>query len=174
MLIAKGANVAAMDARKVTALYGATFANDTATIRLLLDAAADPNVADTFVGLTPLMNIAGNRNAAAVKLLLAKGAKVNAVSFLDHLPQVRTGTVVFGGFTPLLMAAPFGPPEAVKALLDAGADVNAKDVRGFTPLMLAVGTDRLNPETVRLLLDHRADPGFRISMAKLPWIGRTS
>ncbi len=46
------------------------------------------------------------------------------------------------------------------ALLDAGAEVNAKDVRG-SPLTLAVGTDRLNPETVRLLLDHRADRGIK-------------
>ena len=40
------------------------------------------------------------------------------------------------------MAAAFGPPEAVKALLDAGAKIDAQDYRGFTPLMLAVGTDR--------------------------------
>jgi ankyrin repeat protein len=161
MLLGKGANVNAMDARKVTPIYGATFAGDTATIKLLLDAGADPNVADTFVGLTPLMNIAGNRNAAAVKMLLAKGAKVNAVSMVDHLPQVRAGTVAFGGFTPLLMAAPYGPPETVKALLDAGADVNVQDLRGFTSLMLAVGTDRLNPETVNLLLEHHADRGAK-------------
>lgn len=161
MLLAKGAKVNAMDARKVTALYGATFANDTATIRWLLDAGADPNIADTFVGLTPLMNIAGNRNPAAVKMLLAKGAMVNAVSMVDNLPKVRTGTVEFGGFTPLLMAAPYGPPEAVKALLDAGAKVNVKDIRGFTPLMLAVGTDRLNPTTVNLLLEHNAERGAK-------------
>jgi ankyrin repeat protein len=157
MLIAKGANVNAMDQRKVTPLYGATFGNDTATIKILLDAGAAVDQADTFIGVTPLMNSAGNRNAAAVKLLLAKGANVNAVSMREGLPKVRTGTVVFGGFTPLLMAAPFGPPEVVKTLLDAGAKVNVADIRGFTPLMLAVGTDRLNPETVRLLLAHGAD-----------------
>jgi hypothetical protein len=45
----------------------------------------------------------------------------------------------------------------VKTLLDAGADANAKDVRGMTPLMLAVQTDRLDPEMIRLLLNHHAD-----------------
>ena len=45
----------------------------------------------------------------------------------------------------------------MKTLLDAGADANAKDVRGMTPLMLAVQTDRLDPEMIRLLLNHHAD-----------------
>jgi ankyrin repeat protein len=161
MLLAKGADVSAMDQRKVTPLNAATFGNDTATIRLLVAAGADVNTTDTFVGLSPLMNAAGNRNLAAVKLLLAKGAKVNAVGKLENLPRVRTGTVEFGGFTPLLMAAPFGPPEIVKTLLEAGADVNVQDVRGFSPLMLAVGTDRQDSRIVRLLLAHGAGPAVK-------------
>jgi hypothetical protein len=138
-------------------LNAATFGNDTATVQLLLDAGADFDTPDTFIGLTPLMNAAGNRNLEAVKLLLAKGAKVNAVSKTEGLPKIQTGTVEFGGWTPLLMAAAFGPPEAVKVLLDAGAKIDAQDYRGFTPLMLAVGTDRYDRRTVNLLLDHKAD-----------------
>jgi ankyrin repeat protein len=69
MLLAKGANVALMDQRKVTPLNAATFGNDTATVRSLLDASADINTADTFIGLTPLINASGNRNLEAVKLL---------------------------------------------------------------------------------------------------------
>ena len=157
MLLAKGANVTVMDQRKVTPLNAATFGNDTATIRLLLDANADVNTADTFIGLTPLMNAAGNRNLSAVKLLLAKSANVNAVSKTQDLPKIQTGTVEFGGWTPLLMSVPFGPPDIARTLIDAGAKVNVQDYRGFTPLMLAVATDRYNPETVRLLLAHGAD-----------------
>ena len=55
------------------------------------------------------------------------------------------------------MAAAFGPPEAVKTLLDAGAKIDAQDYRGFTPLMLAVGTDRYDRRTVNLVLSHGAD-----------------
>jgi hypothetical protein len=44
-------------------------------------------------------------------------------------------------------------------LLDAGAEVNAADVRGMTPLMLALTTDRFQPEIIRLLLAHGADVG---------------
>ena len=157
LLLAKGAKVDVMDKRHVTPLNAATFGNDTATVRLLLEAGADIDTPDTFIGLTPLMNAAGNRNVEAVKLLMAKGAKVNAVSKTEGLPKIQTGTVEFGGWTPLLMAAAFGPPEAVKVLLDAGARIDAQDYRGFTPLMLAVGTDRYDRRTVNLVLSHGAD-----------------
>ena len=157
MLIEKGARVDVMDQRKVTPLNAATFANDTASVRLLLDASADIQTADTFIGLTPLINAAGNRNLETVKMLLAKGANVNAVSKTQDLPRIQTGIVEFGGWTPLLMSVPFGPPEIAKTLIDAGAQVNVQDYRGFTPLMLAVATDRANPETVQLLLSHKAD-----------------
>ena len=157
LLLAKGAKVGVMDWRHVTPLNAATFGNDTATVRLLLEAGADIDTPDTFIGLTPLMNAAGNRNVEAVKLLLAKGASVNAVSKTEGLPKIQTGTVEFGGWTPLLMAAAFGPPEAVNMLLDAGARIDAQDYRGFTPLMLAVGTDRYDRRTVNMLIAHGAD-----------------
>ena len=157
LLLAKGAKVEVMDARHVTPLNAATFGDDTATVRLLLQAGADSGTPDTFIGLTPLMNAAGNRNVEAVKLLLAHGANVNAVSKTEGLPKIQTGTVEFGGWTPLLMSAAFGPREAVKTLLDAGARINVQDYRGFTPLMLAIGTDRYDRSTVNLLLAHGAD-----------------
>jgi ankyrin repeat protein len=174
LLLKKGAKVSVMDERHVTPLSAATFGNDTATVRLLLDAGADIETQDTFIGLTPLMNAAGNRNVEAVKLLLAKGAKVNAVSKTEGLPKIPTGTVEFGGWTPLLMAAAFGPPEAVKTLLDAGAQINAQDYRGFTPLMLAVGTDRYDRQTVRMLMARGADlrPANHAGETALDWANK--
>src|SRR5262249_29178136 len=127
MLLAKGADVSVMDQRKVTPLNAATFGNDTATVRALLDASADINTVDTFIGLTLLINAVGNRNLEAVKLLLAKGANVNAVSKTQDLSKIQIGTVEFGGWTPLLMVVPFGSPEIVKTLIDAGAKVNVQD-----------------------------------------------
>jgi hypothetical protein len=174
MLLAAGAKVDAMDRRKVTLLNAATFGNDTDTIRMLLEANADMETADTFIGMTPLINAAGNRNLAVVKLLIEHGAKVNAVSKTENLPKIQTGTVEFGGWTPLLMAAPFGPPVVVKTLLDAGAQVNVQDYRGFTPLMLAVGTDRYSRETVKMLLDHSADTRLKnhAGDTALDWAGK--
>jgi N-acyl-D-amino-acid deacylase len=158
LLFDKGARVAVMDGRKVTPLNAATYGNDTATVRRLLDAAADIHTPDTFIGLNPLINASGNRNLEAVKLLLAKGANVNAVSLTENLPRIQTGIVEFGGWTPLLMAVPFGPPEMIRTLIDAGAKVNVQDYRGFTPLMLAVAHDRPDVEIAKLLLARQADP----------------
>jgi ankyrin repeat protein len=174
LLLAKGAKVDVMDTRHVTPMNAATFGNDTATVRLLLEAGADIDTPDTFIGLTPLMNAAGNRNVEAVTQLLAKGAKVNAVSKTQGLPKIQTGTVEFGGWTPLLMASAFGPPEAVKLLLDDGARIDAQDYRGFTPLMLAVGTDRYDRRTVDLLMAHGADlrPTNHAGETALDWANK--
>jgi ankyrin repeat protein len=155
LLIDKKADVKAIDAGKFTTLNAATLGNDTATIRLLIDAGVDVN-APGGPGLTPLMNAAGNGNLEAVKMLLAKGAKVNAVSF-DTFENVKNGPIALGKFTPLLLAAASGSADVVKVLLNAGADVNAKDVRGMTPLMLALATDRPNQGSISALLAKGAD-----------------
>ena len=97
----------------------------------------------------------------AVKLLLEKGANVNAVSGDGSFQKVKAGTIALGNFTPLLGAATLGSPEMITVLLDAGADVNARDVRGMTPLMLAVATDRQNPDVVRALINRKADVNIR-------------
>ena len=160
MLIAKGADVKAVDNLKMNGLLAAANANDADTVRLFLDAGLDPNSAD-IAGSTPLMNAAGRGNLAAVKALLAKGAKVNAVSDAKSSGEVKNGPIKLGKFTPLNLATTYGPPELVKTLLDAGADVNVKDIRGMTPLMLAVSSDRQNPEIVRMLLARGADASLK-------------
>src|SRR4029077_14549956 len=48
-------------------------------------------------------------------------------------------------------------PTVVQLLLDAGATVNPRDVRGLTPLLWAVGTDRPDPRVIKMLLDHGGD-----------------
>jgi ankyrin repeat protein len=160
-LLERGADIKHTDFLKTTALRAATLGNDTETIKMMIDAGVDVNAAD-LPGITPLMMAAGwNGNLAAVKMLLAKGANVNAVSRpVMGLPS-KNGPSEFGSLTALLMAAGFGPPELVKTLLDAGADPNAKDVRGMTPLMLAVANDHQDRSVIRLLLERGADPQIR-------------
>jgi ankyrin repeat protein len=156
LLIAKGADVKVADGFKTTALHAAAGGNDTETIRQLIDAGLEVDAVN-LAGFTPLMTSASHGNLAAVRMLLAKGANVNAVSNDGSFQKVKAGIIALGHWTPLLLAAPFGPTEVVKTLLDAGAKVNVQDVRGMTPLMLAVGTDRQNLQVIRALVAKGAD-----------------
>jgi ankyrin repeat protein len=160
LLISAGADVAVVDGMKMTMLHAAALGNDAETVRLLIDAGLDVNATD-FQGFTPLIYATSNGNLAASRLLLAGGADVNAVSGDGAFQKVKAGTLAQGRFTPLIMAAPFGSTELVKTLLDAGAKVNAQDVRGMTPLMLAVATDRQNPEVVGALIAKGADANIK-------------
>jgi hypothetical protein len=115
---------------------------------------ADVNVVSTSGGFTPLLIAAQNGNLEAVKLLLANGANVNAVSAAPML--VKYGVHNLGRLTPLTLAAG-GPAKVVDALLAAGAQIKATEARGLTPLMIASATDHADLETVRTLMTHGAD-----------------
>jgi ankyrin repeat protein len=124
----------ARDPRGNSALMYAAALGSLQSMRLLLDAGADPNVANNFAA-TPLMWCAGD--AAKVRLLLSKGAKVDARSKL--------------GRTPLLIAAAYdGATEAARLMIEKGADVNARDESGMSVLQQAAGSNHI--ELVRLLL----------------------
>jgi ankyrin repeat protein len=160
LLMARGANPKAVDVVKGTALHQAVRGGDVETIRILIDAGL--GVSDAyFAGFTPLMGAAFTGSVEAVKVLLSKGANVNAVSDDGGFQKVKAGTIALGNWTALLAAATLGSPEMVAMLLEAGADVNARDVRGMTPLMLAVATDRQNPAVIRALINRKADVNVR-------------
>ena len=82
-------------------------------------------------GWSPLHYAATGGSAAIIKLLLAKGATLEARS-----PN---------GSTPLMMAARYGNEEAVDALLAAGADRTAKNDLGMDASTFAAsgGRDKL-------------------------------
>ena len=80
-------------------------------------------------------------NAETVKLLLERGADVNAK---DN-----------DGWTPLQHAAKRGNVEIIKLLLEKGADVNAKSNDGVTALMSAAKRGYM--EIIKLLLEKGAD-----------------
>ena len=159
-LVGKGANLKARDAFGNTVLISAAIGNDLNTVRIALDAGVDVNAVGV-TGLSPLMLSAGyHANLAATKLLLAKGAKVNAVAespALFPIDDPKSGPLALHTFTPLLLAMPHASPDVVKTLLDAGADINARDSRNMTPLMFAVATNHQNPAVIRMLIDRGAD-----------------
>jgi len=159
LLLDKGADASARGFMNTTALLSATYANDAAIVKLLLQKGVDVNAKD-ITGETALMNAASYGNVEAIRMLLAKGADVNAVGAPGG-QEVKNGPIALGSFTALLLSTAYGGPEAVQVLLDAGAKVNVQDIRGMTPLMLAVGTDRADARVVKLLLAKGADAGIK-------------
>ena len=165
LLIGKGADISAKDEIGETPLLNAAGAN-LAIAEMLIAQGADVNAVD-LPGFTPLMNAAGTGNAALVKILLAKGAKPNAVTG-DRMIKVKNGDVRLARFTPLLLAATYGPPLLVDELLKAGAKVDAQDIRGMTPLHYAVSSDYADPAIVRLLLAAKADVNVKMETRETP------
>jgi ankyrin repeat protein len=93
-LIGKGANVNATGPLLSTPLIAACKAGNTACVQALLKAGADINVKcirectplmwSADYGWTPLMKATYRDNAEIVKLLVDKGANVNAKNFAGH------------------------------------------------------------------------------------------
>jgi len=84
---------------------------------------------------TPLMMAAEKNNLIIAKMLIDKGARVNAKNSL--------------GLTPLMFAASYAGPDLVRQLIQAGADINAKSSTGKTALMFADSDGR--PGVAKLL-----------------------
>ena len=113
-----------------------------AIVPLLLQAGADPNIADN-TGEYPLMAAIMWASPVMVQCLLDHKANVNAQGF--------------AGSTVLMMAASRNEENSdkVKLLLAHGANVNARMDNGTTALIYAAGTGEVN--NLRLLLQHHAD-----------------
>ena len=159
LLLDKGADASARGFMNSTTLLSATYANDTAIVKLLLEKNVDINAKDV-TGNTALMNAASYGNVEVTRMLLAKGADVNAAS-VGEGQQMKNGLIALGVLTPLHLSVAYGGPEEVKMLLDSGAKVNVQDVRGMTPLMLAIATDRADARVVKLLLAKGADTAIK-------------
>jgi ankyrin repeat protein len=152
-----------------TPLMYAASSGSAQSMRLLLDAGADANLANK-AGATPLMWCAGD--AAKVKLLLAHGADVNVQSKLGCSPLelaafydskgdsmrllldkgAQANVRDKSGATALEAAANSNDLGGTRLLLEHGADVNNTDLGGFTPLMAAAGCGYANAEMVKLFV----------------------
>jgi ankyrin repeat protein len=153
-LLAKGADANAKDERGESPLQLAALGGDAKSVALLLDAGADAKAMDKS-GDTPLLNALQHCSAPAANALIAKGANINAA--LASSGAVKFGPIQLIGETPLAIASPYCGADVVRVLVTAGAKVNAADVRGLTPLMLAVSSESPDPERVRALLAAGAD-----------------
>ncbi len=126
LLIDHGAQVNAADKKGQTAFFFAYGLpgnpRDAANLIFLIQSGADPN-ARTLAGVTPLMNASRFSTPDVVRLLLDKGAAVNARD-----KDGRTALV-------LALSALHSDIRVPGMLVEHGADVNLADSRGTTPLM---------------------------------------
>ena len=119
VLIAAGANVKAATRYNITPLSLACTNGSTAIIERLLQAGVDPN-SKSEEGETALMTAARTGMPEALKLLLDRGANVNAVE-----PEFQQ--------TALMLTVRENHPAAVKILLEHKAELNARTKTGATP-----------------------------------------
>ncbi len=167
LLLEKGADINTVDNTGVSPLIAAASVDDAAVAKLLLAKGAAVNTRATGVGqsATALMGAAYNGNAELTRLLLERHADLELISS-DRAGTVKNGAVQFGNVTALHMGTASGSVDTVRQLLDAGAKVDPLDVRGMTPLMWSVSTDRPQPRVVRMLLDKGADASIRSNVGE--------
>jgi ankyrin repeat protein len=152
-----------------TALMTAARAGKVDAIRVLLNHGADVNKANAR-GQTPLMWAVADKNAAAAKLLIEKGANVNAHT--NPLPPPGKLDLIFsapappGGMTALLFAVRQNDMESVKVLLAGGADLKQTAADGTTPLLIAI--INAHRTLAKYLLDQGADPNMADDKGRTP------
>ena len=143
LLISKGADVNAKDARGFTPLHRVCFSiSKNAIAELLIDKGANVNarITDVNDGRTTLHCVATSGNVEIGKLLIAKGVNIDAKEN--------------NGGTPLHRACLSGRKNVVVLLIAKGADLNVKNNKGQTALSLA--KEGKYNEIIELLLKNSA------------------
>jgi uncharacterized protein len=115
---------------------------------------------DNVKSQTALMWAASERHANAVKMLIDRGADVNArSSVITPQPDQRgRAGASTGGITALMLASRENSLESVKMLVEAGADVNVAMANGSTAMLMAILNGHYALATY--LLDHGANPNL--------------
>lgn len=114
------------------------------------------------------ISYAGAAWATMALTIAAKPGTVNALMAKSPRPRLDPpeDLAMHSKNEPILRAALRGSAKDVSQLLAAGADANAKGIEGATPLLYAVR----DPEKVRLLLEHGANPNLASKHGTVPLI----
>jgi len=142
-LLKGGANADLPSSEGETPLMEVARTGDVAAATLLLDAGADVNAVELWGQQSPLMWAAAQKQPAMIKLLVSRGADVDARGAVRNwerkvIREPRPKDMNQGGFTPLLYAAREGCIECAKELVAGGADLNLPDPHRVTPLVMAI------------------------------------
>ncbi len=128
-------------------LIHAAMEGDAGAVQALLARGAKVDGRDDLNGSTALMMAANGGNVKVARLLIEKGADVNA-------EDESTSTA-------LMMAANNDKTDVARLLIEKGADVNKRTIIGGTALMYANST-----EMAKLLIDKGADVNARNNEGK--------
>jgi ankyrin repeat protein len=128
LLIARGAQLNARDARGRTPLITAVLANNIEVANVLLGAGADLEAADSKRDHSPLSWAACWGRITTAQFLLSKGAQINHGTGPDGDTPLHRAVVCCKG------------AEMIRYLVANGANVNATNKKGLTPMQLSFNT----------------------------------
>ena len=136
LLLGKGADLHAKDKTGVHALGRATTSADVEVVRFLVESGLDPNEEGYGPASTRLY---ARHHQPSIDYLISKGLKMN--------PEILPG------------ASHWQDPKSIEKWIAMGADVNARAVPyRRTALMTAAASEQSTPATLKVLLEHGADP----------------
>ena len=143
-LLKAGADPNTKNPEGETALMAVARSGKVDAAKALLDAGADVNVKESWGEQSALMWAAAQSQPEMVKLLVSRGADVNAHGIIRQwerkvITEPRPKDLNKGGFTPLLYAAREGCIECARHLMEEGkADPDIGDPDGVTPLLMSL------------------------------------
>jgi ankyrin repeat protein len=150
MLVARGTNVAAA--------------------KMLLDKGASTKAAESQRQQTALMWAAANGQGSMARLLVERGADLDAKTATDLMTPLvsaepRAQPRSPGGMTALMFASREGCLDCVAAMVEKGASIDLPDPEGVTPLLWAIWNTRF--DVAKYLIEHGAN------VNRWDWWGRT-
>ena len=159
-LLKAGADPNAILPEGETVLMTAARTGRVEALTALIDGGARLDGQEKWFGETPLIWAAAEDHAAAVELLVRRGADVNGASAKQNYRSRRAGQSVLalGSWTPVMYAARENALAAGRALIAAKADLDLTDPDGATALAIAI--INANYDFAKLLLDAGANPNI--------------